>query len=59
MARPKRGAGQYNPALAGCSGLGRLLEKCKTARGRASIYGGAKGVSLTGKRLEQCKRKKK
>jgi len=58
MARPKRGAGRFNPAQAGCSGLGRLLQSCKTASGRSRIYGGSKGVSLIGKRLEACKRKK-
>jgi hypothetical protein len=50
---------RYKPALASCSGLGRLLESCKTASGRKTISGGSKGISMVGRRLEGCKRKKK
>jgi hypothetical protein len=58
MARPKGSTGKKHPALTKCPGLGRLLQSCKTSSGRSKIFAGAKGVSLIGKRLEACKRKK-
>jgi hypothetical protein len=45
----------YLTKHAGCSQLGRLLQMCKTAKGKKKV-GGKSGASKIGRALEECKR---
>lgn len=40
-----------------CSNMGRLLQMCKTRKGR-SIVGNTSAISSVGRKLEACKRSK-
>jgi len=55
----KRPSSIYSEAYlmkhAGCSNLGKLLQSCKTAKGKKRV-GGSQGASKIGRALEACKR---